>query len=83
MVIPEEWLQPNIAVHCDTFEKAKTSLDSAHCLGYSWCDGTPYLNDYCWDIHGSNTVYCLHSGEYGNKKAIFFTIVPFYRQVRW
>ena len=48
----------DIAIHCDTEEKAKTLLSAFDKMGKKWKSGTKYDGDYWWVyLYGKETAY--------------------------
>ena len=44
-------MQPEIAIHCNTEEKANNLLKWAHSKGLTWRSGISYLDENCYDMH--------------------------------
>lgn len=55
----------NLAVHCNTEDKANEFLELADMFGYKWYTGKRYTKFNQWSSHKVNTCYRLHSGDYG------------------
>lgn len=53
----------NIAIHCDTREKAKTLLRAFNKMGKKWCDDDSYLKCNIYNFYRKRTCY-NNTGEY-------------------
>lgn len=58
----------NLAVHCDTEEKANEFLKIADEFGYKWCNGESYTDCNEWNRYDEQTCYDLESGGYADYK---------------
>lgn len=55
----------NLAIHCDTEEKAGKLLEAFDKVGYKWRTGYSYYADLtCWDMYKKDTCYS-NGGGYG------------------
>lgn len=46
-----------LAIHCDTEEKANRLLSAFDKMGKKWADGDSYLEMNCWNMYEENTCY--------------------------
>lgn len=72
----------NIAVHCDTEEKAKAFLSLAKSFGYVWGSGDDLKKYHFWYINVEDTCYSFNeNGVMTDNKSYYirksYTIVPF------
>ena len=54
----------NLAIHCDTEEKAEKLLEAFDKTGHKWRTGYSYIDLTCWDMYKKNTCYS-NGGRYG------------------
>lgn len=47
----------NLAIHCNTEEKADKLLEAFDKMGKKWCDGESYIEDNCWSEYKEHTCY--------------------------
>lgn len=77
ITLSEFWnSEKELAIHCNTEEKAKKLLMAFDKLGKKWCDGDSYLADDCYrqDVCYDNN--CEH-GYYGYYKTAKYKIYEF------
>lgn len=69
----------NLAIHCNTKEKANELLKAFDKLGKKWADGDSYLGDTCYNYFGKITCYTNTSmvGRYNTFKIVNYTIYEF------
>ena len=51
-------LKPNIAIHCDTYDKSEKFIEYIKSQKYIWY-GFSLFGYTCWDNYKENTCYCL------------------------
>lgn len=56
----------NVAIHCNTEEKAIKLLMLASHFGYEWCDGTSFLEETNYHNMNDDTVYYIKDGTFGS-----------------
>ena len=62
----EKFKNENIAIHCDTEEKAKDLLTLLSKSEATWCDGEVVKNNFtCWDYYKKDTYYSFNNDETG------------------
>ena len=78
-------MKNNIAVWCNTEEKAEKFIEYAKSIGLIWC-GFSIFGYACYDKYKSNTCYCLsdsrNSVQYGSHEyfdSIGYEIINFDR----
>lgn len=64
----EEFKNGEIAVHCDTEEKANNFLNECDKQGIAWNDGDKTTEINCWFWHKKNTSYAC---SFGKSKLVF------------
>lgn len=47
----------DLAIHCDTEEKANKLLEAFDKFGQKWCNRERYIDDNYWKIEKENTCY--------------------------
>ena len=62
----EKFKNEDIAIHCDTEEKAKDLLTLLSKSEATWCDGEVVKNNFtCWDYYEKDTYYSFNNDETG------------------
>lgn len=58
ITLEEFWnSKKNLAIHCDTEEKANKLLKAFDEYGKRWCSGERYIDDNCWSEYKEKTCY--------------------------
>ena len=66
ITLKEFWeSKQQLAIHCDTEEKAKTLLSAFDKMGKKWSTGNRYTEFNNWDNYGQKTIY-YNDGTFGN-----------------
>lgn len=78
ITLKEFWeSKQQLAIHCDTEEKAKTLLSAFDKMGKKWSTGNRYTEFNNWDNYGQKTIY-YNDGTYGNLRGIESTVCMVY-----
>ena len=70
----------DVAMHCDTEEKAKVFCRYLDSIGKRWCGGNSYLEKTYWDVYKTDACYAFNEGAYQDlefSKEYNYTILEF------
>lgn len=61
-----DYVDEDVAMHCDTKEKARIFCEYLHRLGLTWASGTSYLKHTGWSKYKNNTCYNFKKCQYSS-----------------
>ena len=61
----DKWQDEKVAIHCKAEEEANDLCKELNENGFNWIDGTSYLDDNCFSIFSSDTLYYFNEGTFG------------------
>ena len=61
-----DYVDEDVAMHCDTKEKARIFCEYLHRLGLTWASGMSYLKETDWSDRKKNTCYSFNEGQHSS-----------------